>query len=164
MQNLKPLAWIEEARKHIGKREIGASNMSPFIKDMQKTLGWEWLGNVPWCGIFVSYVLHRTNLYYPKDGYRAASFKTLTTSLDKPAVGAIAVYQREGGGHVGFVVGQTQDGRVMVLGANQGNAINIMPFSRGRVVDYRWPSVAPHPSRYDLPIIYSDMDNSGNEQ
>lgn len=163
MSNLPPLAWIEEAKTMLGKKEVTENN-APFIKAMQKGLGWEWLGNVPWCGVFVAHCLKKADLHYPTDGYRAKSYKTLVKKLDQPCIGCIVVFDREGGGHVGFIVGQTQDGRLMVLGGNQGNKVSIAPFSRTRKIEgYYWPSRSPHPDRYNLPIIHSNLSDSTNE-
>ena len=53
--------------------------------------------------------------------------------------GCIAVFERKGGGHVGFVVGTDERGRLMVLGGNQGDAVTIAPFDKSRVLGYRYP-------------------------
>lgn len=64
----------------------------------------------------------------------------------------VVVFSRDGGGHVGFVVGQHQNGDLMVLGGNQSDAINIRAFSRSRVTGYRWPVNEPRDSRM-LPLM-----------
>ncbi|MCL1415701.1 TIGR02594 family protein, partial [Escherichia coli] len=72
--------------------------------------------------------------------------------LREPAYGCVVVFSRDGGGHVGFVVGQHQNGDLMVLGGNQSDAINIRAFSRSRVTGYRWPVNEPRDSRM-LPLM-----------
>jgi len=84
-------------------------------------------------------------------------------SLLKPCVGAIVVFSRDGGGHVGFVVGLDKYGNLMVLGGNQGDCVRISAFSFDRVIGYRWPSKFPKPERYRLPILNSDGTLSKNE-
>lgn len=59
----------------------------------------------------------------PKDFYRAKAWETAGTKLDKPAYGCVVTFTRDGGGHVGFVVGKTKTGMLKVLGGNQGNAV-----------------------------------------
>jgi uncharacterized protein (TIGR02594 family) len=60
-----------------------------------------------------------------------------------PIPGAIVVFWRgsksSGSGHVGFVTGRDQYGNIMVLGGNQGDAVNVKPFDTSRIVGYRWP-------------------------
>ena len=69
-------------------------------------------------------------------------------------VGAIVVFQRAGGGHVGFLVGRDERGRLMILGGNQANAVTIAPFDPERVLGYRWPwSVEPDGR---LPLVASN--------
>ena len=55
-------------------------------------------------------------------------------------MGAIAVFERQGGGHVGFVDSVNADGSLNILGGNQGDAVNIRKFGRDRLIALRWPS------------------------
>jgi len=82
--------------------------------------------------------------------------------LQAAQVGCIVVFQREGGGHVGFVVGQDKYGRLLVLGGNQGNAVTIAAFSLDRVVGYRWPSPGPA-LQTKLPVLEIGAALSRNE-
>lgn len=157
-------AWIVEAKKHIGLREI------PGPKDNGVILGWlkslkAWWSNesVPWCGTFAAHCVRSAGLPIPKDWMRATAWLSIGKVLPKPAEGCIVVFSREGGGHVGFVVGKDKQGHLMVLGGNQGDAVSIRPFDTGRVLGYRWPSVSPLPERYNLQIIDSDGKVSMNE-
>lgn len=156
------LAWIEEARKYIGMKEI-TPNYHPNIKAWQKELECEWLGNVAWCGVFAAHCLKVADKPYPDKFWAAKSFETLPVALDKPAVGCIVVFTRQGGGHVGFVVGQDAKGNIMVLGGNQGDGVNIKPFAAERSRKYFWPSIYPSKDRFNLPIIHSNYSLSENE-
>ena len=42
--------------------------------------------------------------------------------------------------HVGFVAGTNKDGRIILLGGNQGNAVNLSPNSKSVVERYVYPS------------------------
>ncbi|MFA6051531.1 MAG: TIGR02594 family protein [Methylobacter sp.] len=138
--------WLIEARKHIGTREIkGPSNNA-------KILGW-WKAirrggikddETPWCAAFVGACLEAS-------GIRSTRFESAKSYLDwgfrlnMPCIGCIVVFTRDGGGHVGFVVGKDTQGRLLVLGGNQGDEVNIRAFSLDRVSDYRWPIGEPLP-------------------
>jgi hypothetical protein len=69
------------------------------------------------------------------------------------------VFSRDGGGHVGFVVGQRENGDLMVLGGNQSDAINIRAFQRSRVSGYRWPVNEPKDPR-QLPLLNGSRSES----
>jgi uncharacterized protein (TIGR02594 family) len=58
----------------------------------------------------------------------AKSYLNWGVQIREPAYGCVVVFSRDGGGHVGFVVGQQQNGNLMVLGGNQSDAINIRAF------------------------------------
>jgi hypothetical protein len=75
----------------------------------------------------------------------------------------VVVFKRDGGGHVGFVVGKDQAGNLMVLGGNQSDSVNIKPFKTDRVVGYRWPVGAPRPADGKLVLATSDGKVSINE-
>jgi uncharacterized protein (TIGR02594 family) len=120
----------------------------------------------PWCGTFVAFCLWSAGHTYPKHWYRALAYTDFGTKLARPAYGCIVVFSRKGGGHVGFVVGRDADGNLMVLGGNQRNAVNIMPFDDKRrpPLAYVWPSIYPVAERFELPILKSDGVFSTDEQ
>lgn len=60
-------------------------------------------------------------------------------------------FSRDGGGHVGFVVGMTAAGNLLVLGGNQDDAVNVKAFPLSRVTGYRWLQGEPMPVG-DLPV------------
>ncbi|WP_156496279.1 TIGR02594 family protein, partial [Eikenella sp. NML03-A-027] len=79
----------------------------------------------PWCSTFVAHCCRTAGRDLPKHWYRAKGWLETGTRLSKSAYGCIVVFERQGGGHVGFVVGQDRQGNLMVLGGNQGDAVNI---------------------------------------
>lgn len=115
------------------------------------------------CGVYAAQVLSTCGLGLPKDWYRAKAYLELPVKLDRPAYGCIVIFEREGGGHVGFVVGRDQHDNLMVLGGNQGDMVCIRPFKRERASGYRWPSSYPAASRFILPLLDSDGKVSSNE-
>lgn len=155
--------WISEAQKHIGTKEI------PGPKHNSKILNW-WKAikrggiksdEIPWCAAFVGGCLEAVGIISSRFE-SAASYKTWGMGLKTPIYGCVAVFTRNGGGHVGFVVGLDTRGRLMILGGNQGDKVSIAPFDRSRVVAYRWPQAVPIIS-YSLPMISTAQASSTNE-
>ena len=151
------LKHIAIARSYIGLTEIKASNKHPTIDAWAETLSGRWLIGQPWCGTFCAQVFKEAGLGHkiPKEFFRAKAWESAGTKLTRPAYGCVATFTRDGGGHVGFVVGKTSKGMLKVLGGNQSNQVNIMDFDPKRVTSYRWVSsgTVPHEHRYDLPVL-----------
>lgn len=163
---MKEPAWLTEARRHIGTREIkGAKHESKIL------VWWKAIrrggikdDETPWCAAFVGGCLEAVG--QASSRYESAkSYLTWGDSLAFPCVGAIVVFSREGGGgHVGFVVGKDKFNNLMVLGGNQGDAVNIKPFAMSRVTGLRVPKGYMVPSEhYTLPVLASDGKLSTNE-
>lgn len=170
-QNQQPeLLWLTEARKHIGLREIAGKTHNPTIINWLGYLKAWWKDDeTPWCGTFVAHCCRVAQRQIPRHWYRAKAWLEVGAPLDKPAYGCIVVFERQGGGHVGFVVGQDAAGNLLVLGGNQGNRVSIAPFSRSRVLGYRWLALSdgkktsPRPERFDLPVLHHIGALSRNE-
>lgn len=147
--------WMSIARGLIGVREIKGPEHAPEILQMWRDIKRGGIRNdeTPWCAAFVGAVLERAGVVSTRFE-SAASYLSWGVELAAPAVGCIVVFTREGGGHVGFVVGQDQKGSLLVLGGNQADAVNIRAFSRGRVSGYRWPSGQAMPL-LSLPVLAS---------
>src|SRR5690606_36578801 len=115
---------------------------NPLILKWWRDIGATWYRDdeTPWCGAFVGGVLVEAGFKPPAGGLgaRAKEWLTYGRALDRPAVGCIVVFDRAGGGHVGFVVGRDQHRNLMVLGGNQADAVNVKPFAQSRVLGYRW--------------------------
>lgn len=161
------LAWLDKAYSQIGEKEIKGGKHNPKIVQWWKDIGASWFTDdeTPWCGAFVGGMLFDADLpVLPKGaGASARAWENYGVKLDKPAVGCIVTFTRAGGGHVGFVVGKDKFGNLMVLGGNQGDAVNIKPFAVARATSYRWPSIYPAAHRFNLPVINSDGRVSTNE-
>lgn len=164
---LGPPPWLEIARTYEGLKEIPGRRHNPAIVRM-----WELIkapfrdDETPWCAAFVGACLEEAG-YQSTRSAAARSYETYRHALEIPCVGAIAVFWRGSpkswSGHVGFVEGQDAAGNLMIRGGNQGNASNVRPFSRRRLLTCRWPGIAPHPQRFNLPVLSSDGRLSENE-
>lgn len=156
--------WIEEARRCIDVAEIPGPQTSAVIAGwLHKLRAW-WSGDeVPWCGTFCAHCIDAAGLPLPKYWMRAKAWAEWGSRLAAPVPGCIVVFEREGGGHVGFVVGRDRKGNLMVLGGNQGNRVSIAPFDRQRVVAYVWPACVPMPEQLSLPMMATAAQLSTNE-
>ena len=157
------LPWIATARSRIGQREIPGPAENSWIVGLWKKIrrGGIKTESVPWCAAFVGACLEDAGIVSTRFE-SAASYLTWGGVLFEPTYGCIVVFARDGGGHVGFVVGEDEAGRLLVLGGNQGYAVSIAPFPRARVSGYRWPYDIPV-SRPWLPILSSAAPSSTNE-
>ena len=157
-------AWMIEAEKYIGLKEIPGAAHEPQILKWWKAIrrGGIKTDEVPWCAAFVGGCLEAVGIISSR--YESAkSYLDWGIKLEFPIEGCIAVFTRTGGGHVGFVVGQDQRGRLLVLGGNQGDKVSIAPFDPSRVTGFRWPQAVPAEGRI-LPLITSAAESSSDER
>ncbi|MCP2041454.1 uncharacterized protein (TIGR02594 family) [Neisseria sp. HSC-16F19] len=169
MAQTKELPWVAEARRHIGLAEVPGKQHNPVIVQWLMALKAWWRDDeTPWCGTFVAHCCRVAGRTVPQHWYRALAWTDAGMRLSKPAYGCVVVFGRKGGGHVGFVVGQTESGDLLVLGGNQGNQVSVARFPRARALAYVWPGVAgrravPDQRRYALPVLKHTGGYSRNE-
>lgn len=132
--------WIELARRLIGLHEVKGPTNNPEILAMWRDIrrGGIKDDETPWCAAFVGAMLERAGIVSSRFE-SAKSYLDWGLPLKNPIPGCVVVFSRDGGGHVGFVVGQDGAGNLLVLGGNQADAVNIKAFPRSRVTGYRWP-------------------------
>lgn len=152
------LAWIDEAHKYVGLTEIKGTRHNKTITKWLQALGAWWTDDeTPWCGVFTAHCLTVANRAIPKHWYRAKAYADYGTVLTKPAFGCLGVMSRTGGGHVCFVIGETTNDRLVVIGGNQSNQVSIASYPRSRFSHFVWPphsngvTSLPYESRYELP-------------
>ena len=143
--------WMDKAFEEMAKNISETGNNPQITKYWAYTQmpaaaanGDKWAQSVlkedqtPWCAAFVNYNLETSGV----EGTNMAtaySFISYGQNLgDKtPVYGSIAVMDYS---HVGFVAGTNKDGRIILLGGNQGNAVNLSPNSKSAVERYVYPS------------------------
>ena len=147
-------AWLTEARRHIGTREAKGPKHEPKILQWWRAIrrGGIKDDETPWCSAFVGDCLEAVGLASSRFE-SARSYLTWGIGLNHPELGCIVVFDRVGGGHVGFVVGRDEKWRLLVLGGNQGDEVNIRAFEMHRVAGYRWPAPIPLPIAAALPVF-----------
>ena len=141
-----PFPWITEAKTALGRNEArDRSWLMDWLQRDGRSLGVP--SKTPWCGDFVETCIRiglpdepllgalGTNPYWARNWL-------LFGRDTKPVTGAVMVFERGSGGHVGFAVGQDPE-NFFVLGGNQSNAVTIAPVARSRLIGARWPASWP---------------------
>lgn len=132
--------WIEEAQRNIGVKEIkGPRHNIIILRWLDKLKAWWHDDETPWCGVFVAHCIEVAGLPMPRYWMRASDWLNWGRPLSGPLYGCVAVITRKGGGHVGFVVGKDKLGNLLILGGNQGDAVNVKAFPVSRVSGFRFP-------------------------
>ncbi len=153
--------WLAHARTHIGLREIPGPKHNPtIVKWLVKLKAWWKEDETPWCGTFVAHCFDAVGIKPSKHWYRARDWETWGAVV-QPQVGAVAVFSRSGGGHVGFIVGESAT-HYAILGGNQGNAVNITNIHKNRMTACRWPVGHKFYTNPKLPKI-AGLAGNGNE-
>lgn len=153
--------WLTAARTHLGQAEVAGAAHNPWIVSLWRKIrrGGIKDDETPWCAAFVGGVLEDCGIVSTRFE-SAISYATWGVQLLEPVPGCIAVFVRDGGGHVGFVTGQDEHGRVLILGGNQGNRVSIAAFPRHRVVSWRWPAGEPLPDDPRLELASAPVSTS----
>lgn len=141
--------WLALARQYLGEHEITGSKHNPLILRWWAAIRAPYTDDeTPWCAAFVGGVLEACGIRSSRSA-AARSYLHWGQAVP-PTPGCIVVFERgPRNGHVGFLVGFDERGRLLVLGGNQGNAVTIAPYPRERVLGYRWPpgEAVPEPLR-----------------
>ncbi len=135
-------AWMQNARAKIGLQEIRDNTT---IVSWAKHIG-GFIGNyftnahtIPWCGLFAAECMAEAGCRTPGDkALGALNWAAWGQGMTKPGIGAVLVFKRPGGGHVGFYAGEDADA-YHVLGGNESDQVEIARELKTRLVAIRWP-------------------------
>jgi len=147
--------WLATARRYDGLREIPGPKHNLTIMEWAAR-GPAWVkaaytgDEIPWCGLFCAGVFRETlpGLKLPANPLSAAAWgPPWGVRLLTPALGAVLVFKRPGGAHVGFYEGENAT-HYYVRGGNQGNAVSVVKIEKNRLVKdgIRWPTGQPLPA------------------
>jgi len=134
--------WYEVAMQEmaIGVDEIPGPEDNPRIVAYHQSTTLEADDDeTPWCSSFVNWCVQRAGVQGTRSAL-ARSWLSWGQELTAPRRGCIVVLRRGSNaqqGHVGFYHDDAGD-RILVLGGNQGNRVNISSFPKDRVLGYRW--------------------------
>lgn len=143
MTHVKELPWIVTAEALMYTQEISGSKSNPVILSWAKQIGgfiatYYKDDDIPWCGLFVAWCMHINEISITiKNPLSALEWSKFGTKID-PCYGAIMVFTRTGGGHVGFYVSEDSES-YHILGGNQSNMVNITKVAKSRFHSARWP-------------------------
>ena len=144
------LPWIIEGKKVFGLHEgRDKTALTNWLKSDGQRLGDT--EKLPWCGDYVETAIKNSLPDEPftgavgKNPYWARNWLKFGKVVN-PCYGAIIVFSRGSGGHVGFVVGE-DDSDYYVLGGNQSNMVNIARLDKSRCLGFTWPVTYPNPGR-----------------
>ncbi|MCJ2050882.1 TIGR02594 family protein [Methylobacterium sp. J-070] len=145
-------AWYAEAQRLQGLREAPGPASNPTILAWARTLGgfaarFYRDDATPWCGLFAAHCIGATlpDEPLPANPLSALAWAAFGTPLPTGRDGAICVFRRKGGGHVGFYAGEDAEA-FHVLGGNQRDSVSIARVARVRLEAIRWPATAPAPA------------------
>lgn len=130
-------AIYNHAKKDLGLKETPGSKSTLRIQHSIEQAA-KWLskddGATAWCGCIRGTWGLETGTGVPKDHFRAASWLNwgVGVALSEAKRGDTVVISRPGGNHVALL-DRLENGRVYLLGGNQGNAVSIAPFSQSLV-------------------------------
>lgn len=150
-ETVKP--WLDYAFANIGVAEIVGPKHSPVIMGWIQAIGAKALGirvvddETAWCGTFVGICILRglPNEPLPAILVRAKAWADFGVELKNRSLGAIMVFDRPGGGHVGFYLGEDAT-HYHIVGGNQGNKVSKMRLEKERLTACRWPKTVPYPT------------------
>lgn len=132
--------WLSLARGETGVREGAGGADNPRVVAYFRDAGFPQVTHdaTAWCAAFVGAMLKRADVK-PLGSLWALDAAKWGVGLAQPQYGCIGVKRRDGGGHVGFVVGANAK-EIFMLGGNQGDAVGIASFPRAQFVAFRWPA------------------------
>ena len=144
--------WMLHARRELreGVMEVPGAGDNPRIVEYHaSTTGAFEDDEVPWCSSFVNWCFEQSGISRTRSA-RARSWLAWGKGITHPPAGAVTVLQRGTGpqpgaenltapGHCGFYVGEASPWDILILGGNQGDAVNVRAYPASAVLGFRWP-------------------------
>ncbi len=136
-------SWMSIATGEIGtKEDTSKTKHNDRIVEYHGTTGKFKDDETPWCSSFVNWVIQKAGMEGTNSAW-AKSWDKWGKKISKPAYGALAVidWSKVGkkGGHVGFVVGKTSSGKIVLLGGKQGNQVKLSAYNSSVIISYVIP-------------------------
>lgn len=134
------VVWFEIAKREMatGVKEIPGSQHNPRIVEYhQSTTLHATNDETPWCSAFVNWCIQQAGLKGTQSA-SSGSWLHWGQEINQPCPGCIVICK----GHVGFYY-QEERGQILLLGGNQSNQVKISPYSRNKILSYRWPAEIP---------------------
>ncbi len=173
LQNLEDMPrTISVALGFYGLQEIVGRGSNRTIISWRDTLnsnGVPVLGysddDIPWCGLFaaiVTYMRKGLGTEVVASPLWAQNWAKYGIAVSTPMLGDILVFKRNGGGHVGFYVGEDST-CYHVLGGNQSNKVCITRIEKSRCIAKRRPPYGVTPTSVKVYRLAGNGSISKNE-
>ena len=134
-------AILKVAIDNYGITEIPGPKHSNTILGWAKKIG-GWIASyytndeIAWCGLFVGFCAQEAGFPFNQTLLGAKNWLNWGNPVKEPMLGDVLVFSRDGGGHVGFYVGEDKE-CYHVLGGNQGNQVNVTRILKSRLAGAR---------------------------
>jgi len=163
-----PKMLIESLRHYGTLEKVGKGSNADIAKWAKEVgvSGWYTDDDIPWCGLFVGVIAKRCGYPFPASKLLAArqwiNWGEPVTD-GRAMLWDILVFVRDGGGHVGFYVGEN-DTAYLVYGGNQSNSVSFAWIDKKRLLGARRPKYAiGEPDNVRQIIMNEKGDLSKNE-
>jgi uncharacterized protein (TIGR02594 family) len=144
--------WMPIADKEYGVIEFPGKENNPRVLEYLSTVTnigprWRSQDETAWCSAFVNWCVEKAGYVGTKSAL-STSWLNWGKKLDQPVKGCLAVFSRDGGGHVGFYIDETptlSETYIRILGGNQEHmetqigAVNLRHYLKSRLLGYRIP-------------------------
>jgi len=168
-------AWLSEldglpnelslAFTHYGLLEAkGANDNISILKWANEVgvAGWYPHDSVAWCGLFKAINAKRAG-WLPKPKYDLLSALSWlawgnTIAKDKACLGDTLVFSREGGGHVGYYIGEDAN-NFCVYGGNQSDSVSFTWIAKSRLMGVRRAPWTVQPAAVKKYTLSKDNDS-----
>ena len=140
--------WLATMREISGTREYSGGADNPVILGWARFIGEKYPemrsycaqynhDAIAWCGLTVAYCMAKNGIrpvFGTSENKRflwADAWRTFGVRLDKPRLGCVMVFARNGGGHVALYEGE-EGNDYLIRGGNQSDAVNLMRMPKSK--------------------------------
>ncbi len=177
--------WLEEigtlpkllasGLQYIGLKEVPGAKANPIILDMAKGLGVADIytsDEISWCALFINHLIRITGkppVDIKGDKYNILRAKWLVNwglpvAHGDEMLGDVAIFNREGGGHVGLIIAETGS-TFIIFGGNQSNSASFTEIAKIRLAGCRrYYAHTPYPASVKKYMVDSSGILSTNEK
>jgi len=161
LHRAQPLPWMREITSVFGMHEVRDNvALSRWLRSDGRFLGDP--AQLPWCGdaIDTAFRLTLTKEVLPpkleENPYWARHWSEFGQACP-PVFGAVVTFSRGSGGHVGFLIGVSRDGKLLrVRGGNQSDMVTDSWIGAHRLLASRWPSSVSTRLQKPAPVLDYD--------
>ena len=132
---------LDKVAGFYGMSETAGKNHNQNVVNLFHDLGYKNINDdeTPWCAAFINYCAKQIGAKYPS-GLRAKSWLSIGKLTNYPSPGDVIVFwrnsQKSSAGHVGLFISEDEN-YVYCLGGNQSDKVQISPFPKERILQYR---------------------------